>query len=177
MPTLALFTHRQQFHHAPPAPPLVAARLWLRVWLEGVSSPFSPYVFVEPGSPFSVVSRTVASRLGVQPFPVTANPVSFEEWDDATLTFRPTGTLPAARLTSWRQQPCEFVTTSVQFRERLSGHLTAPLRLFAHCPHAPLPNYRDEFIILGQSFLRENGITFSYTAPASVGRVGQMDFP
>lgn len=172
MPSLALYTFEQRFAISPPpTPPLVSERLRLAVEIDGVSTAFSPYVFLDPGRPFSVVSHTLAGHLGCSPVPVSQDPVPVEL--STPFGYQPAGTMPAARLTDWRGNPCDLVTTAVQFVDRVSGARTARLRLFAHCPRGIVPNFADSFIILGYSFLRDNlaDVSIIHSGRAFTGRL------
>jgi hypothetical protein len=173
MPTIALTTFDQRFAIArPPAPSLVSSRLQLPVELDGFRFPATPYIFLDPGLPFSVVSHSVAAVIPCAPVGIHHDPIPFEQWDPVTFSMQPAGTMSARRFTSWQRVACDLVTTTFQFRVTTSGHMTAPLSVLAHRPVSPMPNFGDFFIILGYSFLRDNsaGVTIAPLG-STVGRL------
>jgi hypothetical protein len=171
MPTVALRTLQRLFHIDPPNPPLVAERLRLPVGILGMED-IVPYVFLDPGRPFSVVSHSIAARLTTTPVPVRTDPVRVEAESLLTGGLRPTRPVAAGSLTAWEGHPCDFIRTSIQFRDRVSGALTTPLDPFAHRPLVVVPNFADRFVILGYSFLRDNSADVTIAPVGSaVGRL------
>jgi hypothetical protein len=172
MPTLPVYAFEQELDTDPSTGTrLSAVRPYLDVDVPGLG--FRPYVLLDPGRPFSVVSHTVAATLGWSPAGVTADPVDVYEFDLSAGGMAWAGQVPADDLTRWDGHPGGFGVTEVELLDR-SGHgRTGRLAVFASRPDAAVPQFADGFIILGMSFLRDNRATLSLTHQP--GRCGSLD--
>lgn len=119
----------------------------------------TPTCFFDTGAVFSVVSHTVARRIGatLTPIPVRRGPIPvFENGAPAP---------PAApgQLLGWwdsvAQQliPCALAELTVRLRVAGTSTTSDPLRLVAKVLQAPARPFGDNFVLLGTHLLTSNG--------------------
>jgi hypothetical protein len=117
-----------------------------------------PHCFFDTGAAFSIISQSVAQRIGaaLTPIPVQHGPIpTFENGVPATPT-------PSDGLLRWFDPntnqviPCLFGELTVRLRNRTTGATSDPLRLVAKVLQGPAVPFNGNFVLLGMHFLAAN---------------------